>query len=44
VLSPSYCYPEHDRYYVRNIWSQPYERRILALVKPRRLRWWRRFH
>ena len=39
VLSPSYCYPEDDRHYIRTIWPEPYEPRIVALVKRRRLRW-----
>jgi hypothetical protein len=36
TLSPSYCYPANDREYVRS-WPERYERRIVALDKPRLL-------
>jgi histo-blood group ABO system transferase len=44
VLSPSYCYPEDDRYYIRNVWPQRYEPKIAAIRKGRlfaALRRWR---
>lgn len=32
VLSPSYCYPDDDTWY-RAIWTEPYERKLVALDK-----------
>lgn len=32
VLSPAYCYPDNDAYY-KTIWSEPYERKLVALDK-----------
>lgn len=32
VLSPSYCYPDDDSWYLKQ-WKQPYERRLVALDK-----------
>jgi hypothetical protein len=37
TLSPSYCYPANDRQYVRRIWPERYEPRLVALDKPRML-------
>jgi histo-blood group ABO system transferase len=37
TLSPSYCYPADDRQYVRRIWAERYEPKIVALDKPRLL-------
>jgi hypothetical protein len=37
TLSPSYCYPANDREYIRRIWSERYEPKIVALYKPRLL-------
>lgn len=34
-LSPSYCYPEDDHRYVKTVWPQRYEPKILALRKNR---------
>ena len=39
TLSPSYCYPASPRNYIRQIWPEPYEPKIIALDKPRRIQW-----
>ncbi len=33
VLSPSYCYPDNDTHYKRDIWEERYTRRLVALDK-----------
>ncbi len=33
ALSPAYCYPSEDSYYRECVWTESYERRILALDK-----------
>lgn len=33
ILSPSYCYPDNDAHYKRNIWREGYTRRLVALDK-----------
>jgi Glycosyltransferase family 6 len=33
VLSPAYCYPQDSSYYEREIWTERYEPRIVALDK-----------
>jgi hypothetical protein len=43
TLSPSYCYPEDDRYYRRKVWPERYEPKIVALRKRRLLQWRHRF-
>jgi len=32
VLSPSFCYPEDDTWY-RSVWPEPYERKLVAVLK-----------
>ncbi|MDP9223542.1 MAG: hypothetical protein M3P18_06745 [Actinomycetota bacterium] len=39
TLSPSYCYPGDDENYIRQIWPERYEPKIVALEKPRLLQW-----
>jgi hypothetical protein len=39
ALSPSYAYPEDDKYYIRKIWPEQYEPKILACRKPRAVQW-----
>ena len=34
-LTPSYCYPETDRSYIRKVWPHRYEPKIVALQKNR---------
>jgi histo-blood group ABO system transferase len=34
-LTPSYCYPEGDRSYIRKVWPHRYEPKIVALRKNR---------
>jgi histo-blood group ABO system transferase len=36
ILSPSYCYPQNDRRYIRSIWPERYTPRIVALEKRKR--------
>ena len=33
TLSPAYCHPENDSYYVQSVWPEVYERKIVALDK-----------
>lgn len=39
TLSPSYCYPANAHRYIRRVWPERYEPKILALDKPRLLQW-----
>jgi histo-blood group ABO system transferase len=39
ALSPSYCYPEDARNYIRRVWPERYEPKLIALDKPRRVQW-----
>jgi hypothetical protein len=39
TLSPSYCYPANARDYIRRVWPEQYEQKIIALDKPRLLQW-----
>ncbi len=39
TLSPSYCYPADDKTYIRKIWPERYEPKIVALKKPRLIQW-----
>lgn len=32
ILSPSYCYPDHDSWY-RSVWENEYERKLVAIDK-----------
>lgn len=33
ILDPSYCHPDQDEYYIRNIWKRTYPRRLVAIDK-----------
>lgn len=33
TLSPSYCYPDNADYYIKSIWKEKYERKLVALDK-----------
>lgn len=33
VLTPAYCHPDDDTHYVQSVWSEHYERKIVALDK-----------
>jgi hypothetical protein len=39
TLSPSYCYPANAREYIRRVWPERYEPKIIALDKPLLVQW-----